>query len=84
MAERAWGILPSVKLSRGWSVFLLVVALWNWVIWPRFAVAIWNDDRAWDGSAPTSFLYVHAVLIVVTLGLGTAVGWLGVKGLRKR
>ncbi|MEV0650956.1 hypothetical protein AB0I28_37465 [Phytomonospora sp. NPDC050363] len=73
-----------MKLSRRWSVFLLLVALWNWVIWPRFALAIWNDERSWDGSAPTSFLYVHAVLIIGSLVLASTIGWLGVKGLRRR
>jgi len=71
-----------VVLSRGWSVFLVLVAVWSWVIWPRFAVAIWADPRAWNGSAPTSFLWVHAVLIVASLAIGTAVGVLGLRGWR--
>jgi len=61
-------------------VFLVLVAVWSWVIWPRFAKAIWDDPRAWDGRTPTSFLWVHAVLIAVSLAVGTAVGWLGVRG----
>jgi hypothetical protein len=71
-----------VVLSRGWSVFLVLVAVWSWVIWPRFAVAIWADPRAWNGGAPTSFLWVHAVLIVASLVIGTAVGVLGLRGWR--
>lgn len=72
-------------LSRGWSVFLMLVGVWTWVIWPRFAVAIWNDPRAWSAGAvgqgtPTSFLWVHALLIAASLALGTTVGVLGVKG----
>ncbi|MFC7545266.1 SCO4848 family membrane protein [Plantactinospora sp. GCM10030261] len=74
-------------LSRGWSWFLVGVGLWTWAIWPRFAVAIWNDPRAWaDGSvgqgSPTSFLWVHALLIAASLAIGTTAGWLGVRGWR--
>ena len=67
-------------LSRGWSYFLVGVGVWTWLIWPRFALAIWNDARAFDGSSPTAFLWVHAVLIVVSLAVGTAVAALGVRG----
>jgi hypothetical protein len=71
-----------VVLSRRWSVFLVLVGVWSWVIWPRFAVAIWADPRAWHGGTPTSFLWVHAVLIVASLAIGTAVGLLGLRGWR--
>ncbi|MFF5175662.1 SCO4848 family membrane protein [Micromonospora sp. NPDC000089] len=79
-------------LSRGWSLFLVGVGVWTWVIWPRFALAIWNDPRAWatgvvgEGS-PTAFLWVHALLIAASLAVGTVVGVLGVRGwlaLRRR
>lgn len=72
-------------LSRNWSVFLVLAGVFNWVVWPRFAMAIWNDPRAWSGevgsSTPTSFLLVHAVLIVSAVSIGTVVGALGVRGL---
>jgi hypothetical protein len=45
-------------------------------------VAIWADPRAWNGGAPTSFLWVHAALIVASLAIGTAVGVLGLRGWR--
>ena len=51
------------------------------MIWPRFAIAIWDDPRAWHGSTPTGFLWVHALLIAVSLAIGTAVGVLGVRAL---
>ncbi|MFI5910328.1 SCO4848 family membrane protein [Dactylosporangium sp. NPDC051541] len=70
-------------LSRRWSVFLVLVGVWSWVIWPRFLVAIWKDDRAWSGGQPTAFFWVHAVLIAVSLVIGTAVAGLGVNGWRK-
>ncbi|GAA0725297.1 membrane protein [Dactylosporangium roseum] len=62
-------------------MFLVLVGVWSWVIWPRFAVAIWNDDRSWanGGSTPTSFLWVHALLIAASLAIGTAVAVLGIR-----
>lgn len=72
-------------LSRNWSVFLVLAGAFNWVIWPRFAMAIWNDQRAWSGeigrSNPTSFLVVHAVLIVTAVAIGTIILVLGVRAL---
>jgi hypothetical protein len=70
-------------LSRRWAVFLVAVGVWTWLIWPRFALAIWDDPRAWS-PGPTSFLWVHAVLIAVSLAVGTVVGALGVQGLRRK
>ena len=65
-------------LSRNWSVFLVLAGAFNWVIWPRFAMAIWNDQRAWSGdvgqSSPTSFLLVHAVLIVTAFTIILVLG----------
>ncbi len=66
-------------------MFLTLVGVWTWAIWPRFAVAIWQDPRAWSGGEigqgrPTGFLWVHALLIVASLAIGTAVGTLGVRG----
>jgi hypothetical protein len=73
-------------LSRGWALFLVGVGVWTWLIWPRFALAIWNDPRSWSdgtaGGAPTSFLWVHVLLIAASLTIGTAVGVLGIRGLR--
>lgn len=72
-----------VQISRRVSWFLLAVGGWNWLIWPRFARAIWADDRSWD-DGPTPFFLVHAVLITVSVVLGTLVGALGLRGLRTR
>jgi hypothetical protein len=69
-------------VSRRWAVFLMAVGVWTWVIWPRFAVAIWDDNRSFSAGAPTSFLWVHAVLIAVSLAVGTVVGVLGIKAWR--
>ncbi|MEU7902623.1 SCO4848 family membrane protein [Actinoplanes sp. NPDC049118] len=70
-------------LSRRWSAFLVAVGVWTWLIWPRFGVAIWKDDRSFAGGAPTSFLWVHALLIGASLLIGTTVGVLGVRAWRK-
>ena len=69
-------------LSRRWSAFLIAVAVWSWLIWPRFALAIWRDPRSFDDGAATSFLWVHAALILTSLAIGTAIGVLGVKAWR--
>ncbi|WP_412541635.1 hypothetical protein R8Z50_03475 [Longispora sp. K20-0274] len=74
--------ISAVVLSRAWSAFLVGVGVWSWIIWPRFAVAIWRDPRAWSGDTPTSFLWVHAVLIAASLAIGTTVGVLGIRGWR--
>ena len=69
------------------SAWVLVVAgVFNVVIWPRFARAIVDDDRAWSGaawdSAPTSFLWVHAVLIGTAMTLGVLVLVIGARAVR--
>jgi hypothetical protein len=65
---------------------LVVAGVFNVVIWPRFAKAIVDDDRAWSGeawsSAPTSFLWVHAVLIGTAMTLGVCVLVIGLRALR--
>jgi hypothetical protein len=71
-----------MPLSRRWSVFLLGFGVWSWIIWPTFIHNIANDPRAFTGNKPHAFFIVHLVLTVVSLAFGTAIGWLGVKGLR--
>jgi uncharacterized protein YqgC (DUF456 family) len=71
-----------VVISRRWAGFLVAVGVWTWLIWPRFGLAIWKDDRAFSNGSPTSFLWVHAVLIIASLAIGTTVGVLGVKAWR--
>ncbi|MGZ5422117.1 MAG: SCO4848 family membrane protein [Aeromicrobium sp.] len=68
-----------MELPAGWSLVLIVTALWNLLIWPQFFKRIVTDDRARDSAGkPTKFLKVHAVLIGVSLSLGLAVGVLGI------
>ncbi|HWC34049.1 MAG TPA: hypothetical protein VG650_04385 [Mycobacteriales bacterium] len=70
-------------LSRRWSAFLLLFGVWSWIIWPTFIRNIANDPRAFTGNRPHAFFVVHLVLTVLSLALGTAIGWLGFAGLRR-
>jgi hypothetical protein len=68
-----------VDIPVGWSVLLIVTALWNLLIWPRFWQRIAADPRSRDTNGrATKFLTVHSVLITVSLVLALAVGVLGV------
>lgn len=75
-------------LSRGWSAFLLAFGVWSWIIWPAFLKNIWADPRSFtaaaNGGGATGFLVVHALLVTVSLILGTAIGVLGVRGVLSR
>ncbi|CAI7975768.1 hypothetical protein FRAHR75_10201 [Frankia sp. Hr75.2] len=42
---------------------------------------MWKDDRSWD-DGPTGFFTVHLVLTVVSLAIGSVVGWLGIRGVQ--
>lgn len=68
-----------MELPLALSLVLVVSALWNLLIWPRFLQRIRNDPRARDASGrPTAFLRVHVVLIGVSLLLAVLVGVVGV------
>ena len=52
---------------------LLLNAVFNAVVWPRFYGRVSKDPRAHDASGrPTRFLIVHAVLIGIALLLAAA------------
>jgi ABC-type transport system involved in cytochrome bd biosynthesis fused ATPase/permease subunit len=71
-----------VQLPVAWALLLVVTALWNLLIWPRFFQRVAKDPRARDTAGrPTRFYTVHAVLIGVSLLLALAVGVLGVAAL---
>lgn len=75
-------------ISKTAAWFLVLAGLFNLVIWPRFAKAIIDDDRAWSGeafsSSPTTFLWVHAVLIGSAVVIAAAVLVIGVRAHRNR
>ncbi len=70
-----------MTLSKRASWFLIAVGVWTWAIWPNFLRNVWKDDRSWD-DGPTGFFTVHLVLTVVSLAIGSVVGWLGIRGVR--
>jgi hypothetical protein len=70
-----------VLLTQRISGLLLAFGVWSWIIWPTFLKNIAADDRSWH-HGPTAFLIVHVVLTVVSLVFGTAIGVLGLQGLR--
>jgi len=50
------------------GILLLVNAVYNVIVWPRFWARVKNDPRARDGRGrATKFLTVHAVLIGIAL-----------------
>lgn len=72
-----------MRMSRPVSGFLLAFGVWSWVIWVTFLRNLWTGDSARDASgALTPFFYVHAVLAVVSLLLGTIIGVIGWRGWR--
>ncbi|WP_460961354.1 SCO4848 family membrane protein [Parasphingorhabdus pacifica] len=71
-----------MTLSRPVSLFLLAFGVWSWFLWPTFARNIWMSERSWEAGSPTSYLIVHLVIAVVSLVLGTIIGYLGWRGYR--
>ena len=67
-------------ITKAQGLFLVAAGLFNVVVWPRFALAISRDDRAWTGehwqSRPTAFFWVHAVLIVTATILAVGILWI--------
>jgi hypothetical protein len=71
-----------MTLSRRWSWFLLAFGVWSWIIWLTFIRNVAKDPRSFSGHRPHAFFVVHLVLSVVSIGLGTVIGRLGLVGLR--
>ncbi len=73
-------------ISKTAARFLIVAGVFNVVIWPRFAKAIVDDDRAWAGeqwnSTPQAFFWVHAVLITTAIVIGLSVLVVGMRAHR--
>lgn len=67
-----------MELPVGWTIILIVAAVWNLIVWPQFFKRVSKDPRSRDDDGkPTRFLTVHAVLVGVSLALGIAIGVLG-------
>lgn len=72
-----------MKLSRRASWLLLAFAAWSWLIWVVLIKNISADPRSWGpGHHPTGFLGIHVCLAIISITMGTAIGWLGWRGLR--
>lgn len=63
-------------VSRRAAVVLLAAAAWTAYVWITRLVILSGGDES------TGFKVVHAVLAVVSLGFGAAVGWIGWRALR--
>lgn len=73
-----------MKLSRPVSGFLLAFGAWSWFVWISFVKNLFADvsGLAFDGAGdPTAYFWIHLALAVVSFGLGTAIGVIGVRGL---
>ncbi|MCY0952906.1 SCO4848 family membrane protein [Streptomyces sp. H27-S2] len=74
-----------MKLSRSSSWFLLAFGVWSWFIWVSFVRNLWKNGSglAFDAAGdPTSYFWVHLTLAVASFLLGTAVGVIGLRGVR--
>ena len=71
-----------MRLSRRASWLLIAFAIWSWIIWVTLIKNINDDPRAWNGNSPTGFLMIHVCLAIISLAMGSAIGWLGWKGLK--
>ncbi|MEU7045391.1 hypothetical protein AB0A77_30645 [Streptomyces varsoviensis] len=73
-----------MKLSRPVSWFLLAFGVWSWVVWTTFVKNLWKDGSglAFDDGEPTAYFWVHLTLAIVSFLLGTAIGLIGLRGVR--
>lgn len=74
-----------MKLTRPVSWFLLAFGVWSWCIWVTFAKNLWKDGSGLafdDAGDPTAYFWVHLLLAITSFLLGTAVGVIGLRGLR--
>ncbi|SEC66673.1 hypothetical protein SAMN05428939_2952 [Streptomyces sp. TLI_105] len=74
-----------MKLSRRVSWFLLAFGAWSWFIWVTFVKNLWNDGSGLafdDAGDPTAYFWVHLLLAVTSFVLGTAIGVIGLRGVR--
>lgn len=78
------GDTERMKLSRPISWFLLAFGVWSWVIWVTFVNNLIKDSSglAFEDGRPTAYFWVHLLLAVVSLVLGTIVGVIGLRGVR--
>lgn len=76
-----------MKLSRRVSWFLVAFGVWSWIVWVTFVKNLWQDASGLafhhgDHSHPTAYFWIHLALAITSTVLGTAIGVLGLRGLR--
>lgn len=78
------GDTERMRLSRPISWFLLAFGVWSWVIWVTFINNLIKDSSglAFEDGQPTAYFWVHLLLAVVSLVLGTVIGVIGLRGVR--
>lgn len=73
-----------MRLEKKHGALLLVVGVWNIVIWSQFAKNLAKTARDPEQERPAPYYVAHAVLIVVDVVIGGLLGALGFKALRGR
>jgi len=73
-----------MKLEKRGGALLLVVGVWNIVIWSNFARNLAKTAADPEQERPRPYYIAHAVLIVVNSIIGGVLSVLGVKALRGR
>jgi hypothetical protein len=72
-----------MRVDRKGGSLLLVVGIWNIVIWSNFAKNLAKTATDPEQSRPRPYYIAHAVLIVVNSVIGGALAAVGVKALRR-
>ncbi|MFI7244474.1 SCO4848 family membrane protein [Streptomyces qinglanensis] len=75
-----------MRIGRPTSWFLFGFGIWSWVVWITFVKNLFKDASglAFDHGNPTAYFWVHLTLAVVSFALGTAIGLLGLRGIRHK
>lgn len=76
---------PGLVLSRRVSWFLLAFGVWSWFVWITFVKNLWKDSSGLafdDAGDPTGYFWIHLLLAITSFLLGTAIGLIGLRGLR--
>ncbi|MCB5179966.1 SCO4848 family membrane protein [Streptomyces antimicrobicus] len=73
-----------MRLGRSASWFLLAFGVWSWFIWITFVRNLVKDASglAFEDGEPTAYFWVHLALAVTSFLLGTAIGVIGLRGVR--
>lgn len=73
-----------MKLEKRGGTLLLVIGIWNIVIWSNFAKNLAKTAADPEQDRPRPYYIAHAVLIVVNSIIGAVLGVVGIKALRNR